>query len=454
MSQDREPLETRVLESSLGGAEVSLRVEILSGPQKGQFHPVASDRPFIVGTSPEASLSLDDDTVSRLHLELARTEGKVRARDLGSTNGSFHEGAQFTELELPVGAVIRVGQTELRVIADAEDVSFPPSDAHRFGGLLGRSLEMRRVFAVLERAAQTDATVLITGETGTGKEVVAESLHQASRRAEGPLVVVDCSSIPAQLIESELFGHVRGAFTSAIADRQGAFRDAHGGTIFLDELGELPVELQPRLLRVLETRSVKPVGSNTPVEVDVRVVAATNRNLEAMVRERRFRSDLYFRLAVIRVALPPLRDRRDDIPLLARHFAAQLSSPDRALTIRPQMMAALISHHWPGNVRELRNVIHQAVSLSSESLSLALALSAERPTEPTEGWLGFEPYFDLPFREARKGATLAFELAYVKHRIAACQGNLSQAAREMGLHRNMVRRILNRERDGDEEVEE
>lgn len=448
--------ETRILESSLDGAEVGLRVEVLSGPRKGELHDIPRDRPFIIGSSPEASLPLEDDTVSRFHLELVSGELSVRARDLGSTNGSFHQDARFRELELFPGAALRVGQTELRIRADAEQASLPPSEATAFGGMLGRSLEMRRVFALLERAAQTDATVLVTGETGTGKEVVAEVLHQASRRRDKPLVVVDCSAIPAPLVESELFGHVRGAYTHAVSDRLGAFREADGGTVFLDELGELPLELQPRLLRVLETQTVKPVGSNTYHPVDVRIVAATNRNLVEMVRQRRFRSDLYFRLAVIRVSLPPLRDRREDIPLLARHFARALSPSGRTLTIRPEAMAALISHDWPGNVRELRNVLQQAVSLSAESLSLALELSGGRAAgEPGAfGMLGFEPFFDLPFREARKEATAAFELAYVKHRIARADGNLSAAARDMGLHRNMVRRILNRERGEPDEVED
>ena len=441
--QIRAGVETQALEATHEGTQFSLRVEVLSGPQKGQVHPLSGERPFIVGTSPEASLVLSDDTVSRLHLELSRTGAKVRARDLGSTNGCFHQGAQFGVLELPVGAVIRLGRTELWLRASDDSESLPPSDATCFGNLVGRSLAMRRVFAVLERASRTDATVLVTGETGTGKEVVAESLHRASARANGPLVVVDCSSMPAQLIESELFGHIRGAFTSAVSDRRGAFREADGGTIFLDELGELPIELQPRLLRVLETRTVKPVGSNEAIPINVRVVAATNRNLEQMVRERRFRSDLYFRLAVIRVALPALRERREDIPMLARHFAAQLSPDGPAARIGPKTVAALISSPWPGNVRELRNVIQQAVSLSSETLSLYAACARADQTQAT---LGFEPYFDLPFREARKGATMAFELAYIKRRIDDCRGNLSQAAREMGLHRNMVRRILNRER--------
>ncbi|MEM7676037.1 MAG: sigma 54-interacting transcriptional regulator, partial [Myxococcota bacterium] len=206
-----EGFETRVLEGTLDGAQVSLQVEVLSGPEKGQLHPVYSDRPFIIGTSAEASLVLTDDTVSRLHLELVRVGAKVRARDLKSTNGSFHQSAQFTELELPVGSIVRVGQTELRFLAKDDEASIPLSDENKFGDLLGRSIEMRKVFALLERASQTDATVLVTGETGTGKEVVAESLHKMSKRAEGPFVVVDCSAMPSQLIESELFGHLKGA---------------------------------------------------------------------------------------------------------------------------------------------------------------------------------------------------------------------------------------------------
>ncbi len=450
MAADEPPV-TTVLESSLDGAEAGLLVEVLGGPATGRAYPIPSDRPFIVGSSPEASLPIDDDTVSRLHLEL-RSHGRwVRARDLGSTNGSFHEESRFRELDLYPGAVFRVGRTELRLLAASEPSPLPPSESTAFGAMLGRSVAMRRVFAVLERAARTDATVLVTGETGTGKEVVAESLHQASFRRDRKLVVVDCSAIPANLIESELFGHVRGAFTHAESDRLGAFREADGGTIFLDELGELPLELQPRLLRVLETQRVKPVGSDQQHPIDVRVVAATHRDLEGLIRERKFRSDLYFRLAVVRVHIPPLRERRADIPLLARHFAETLSPEGRPLRLNPDSMAALIAHAWPGNVRELRNVIQQAVALRSERLSLARSL-AFAPAEGEPVALGFEPFYDLAFREARQAATAAFELAYVKERIQRANGNMSEAAREMGLHRNMVRRILNRELGEEEEV--
>lgn len=440
--------ETRALDAHDDPRAQGLFVEVLSGPERGRIQEAPCNRPFVVGTHPEASLVLTDDTVSRMHLELVSLGPRILARDLGSTNGCVHEGAQFTELEVPLGAVIRIGETELRLRAEADAVSLPPSEAECFGALRGRSLRMRQVFALLERASRSDVTVLVTGETGTGKEVVAQSLHSASPRAHRPLVVVDCSAMPAQLIESELFGHVQGAFTGAVSDRLGAFREADGGTVFLDELGELPVELQPRLLRVLETRTVKPIGSNEAIPVDVRVVAATNRNLEDMVRSRRFRSDLFFRLAVIRVPLPALRDRREDIPLLARFFADKYAPEERPLRIRPQTMAALISNPWPGNVRELRNVIEQAATLSSRNLSLVADLARNQAGEP-EIPLGFEPYFDLPFKEARQNASYAFEKAYAERRIYDCGGNLTQAAREMGLHRNMVRRILNRRPSSD-----
>ena len=442
--------ETRLLDDEFASGDTPLFIKILSGAQKGEMHALPHGRPFILGSSPEASLPIEDDAVSRLHLELMWDGQDVRAKDLGSTNGSTFEGTRFQALTLTAGAVIRIGETELMVIADQDVEPLPPSEATAFGPVLGRSRKMRNVFAILERAAKGDSTVLVTGETGTGKEVVAEAIHRESARADSPFVVVDCASIPANLIESELFGHVKGAYTHAMTDRTGAFVQADGGTIFLDEVGELPVDLQPRLLRVLETQTVKPVGSNAFRKVDVRIVAATNRDLEDMVRARRFRSDLFFRLAVIRVMLPPLRERLEDVPLLARHFAERYSEGGRKLAFTRDVVAGLISHHWPGNVRELRNVIHQAVSLSTESLSLALKLaqdpgsSSGRAAAP----VGFELYYDLPFRDARKEATAAFELAYLKHRVAECDGNVSEAAKQVGLHRNMVHRILAREKGG------
>jgi two-component system nitrogen regulation response regulator GlnG len=437
---------TRALTDALDGAEAGWELVILDGPQAGHREALNSSRPLVLGSSPEATVPLTDSAVSRRHLELTVSGGRVRAKDLGSTNGSHLAGHRFQEAELGPGSVVRLGETHVQLLVRGMQDALPPSRADRFGPFLGKSYAARSVFAVLERAARTDATVLITGETGTGKEVVAQALHEASRRREGPFVVVDCAALPAALVESELFGHVKGAFTGAHADRLGAFRSAHRGTLFLDELGELPVDLQTRLLRALETQTVKPVGSNGYVPVDVRVVAATHRDLEGQVRARRFRADLFFRLAVIRVHLPPLRERREDIPLLARHFAA-LEAGTR-VQLGPDALGHLMSHDWPGNVRELRNVIRQAAALSPEALTLAAALqaappeaAAPRPPAPDT----FDAYFDLPFREARRAITAAFELAYARHVVAAADGNVSEAAKRAGLHRNMVHRILARD---------
>lgn len=306
--------------SALEGAEVVLLIRVLNGTLKGSEALILDEEPFTIGAGFDVTLRLPDPSVSRRHVELVNRGGVVQARDLDSTNGCYFEGTRFSRLELAPGAVFRIGETELQIVAPQTADPLPPSEQTRFGRLLGKSRKMRAIFAVLERAARTDATVLITGETGTGKEVVAEEIHNASNRHERPFVVVDCASIPPNLIGSELFGHKRGAFTNALSDRVGAFEAANGGTIFLDELGELPASQQAHLLRVLETRHIKPVGANEFEAVDVRVIAATNRPLEDDVQSKRFRNDLYFRLAVVQVNLPPLRDRREDIPTLAQAF--------------------------------------------------------------------------------------------------------------------------------------
>jgi transcriptional regulator with GAF, ATPase, and Fis domain len=461
---------TQVLANTVQGAQGVLLIRILTGPMRGNEAIILGSQPFIIGSSFDATLRLPDPSVSRRHIELTNIGGRVRAKDLASTNGSFFEGSRFSELDLGPGAVIKIGETELQLIAPERSDPILPSEEESFGPLLGKSRKMREVFAVLERAAKNEATVLVTGETGTGKEVVAEAIHRESARREKPFVVVDCASIPANLIESELFGHVKGAYTNAVSDRAGAFETANGGTIFLDEIGEMPAALQPRLLRALETRTIKRVGANEFRPVDVRVIAATNRNLEEEVRESRFRVDLYFRLAVIRVGLPPLRSRRDDVPMLAQHFLDEL--PPRAggprLELSPEILGALSSYDWPGNVRELRNVIQQAASLSSEGLSLALRLRATTPqigssTEPeveafdasaSKGGFhrelqvgddaSFAPFLDLPYKEARRLALEAFELVYARHVVKTAGGNVSKAAEAAQVHRNVLHRILAR----------
>ena len=462
MNDERSDRQTRIIPayrptSELKGAEGVLLIRVLTGKLKEQEAILLGDQPFTIGAGFDVTLRLPDPSVSRRHIELVNIGGIVQARDLDSTNGCYYEGSRFSRLELGPGAVFRIGETELQIVSPQQADPLPPSERTNFGRLLGKSRKMRTVFAVLERAAATEATVLITGETGTGKEVVAEEIHKASRRSSRPFVVVDCASIPANLIGSELFGHVRGAFTHATSDRQGAFEAANGGTIFLDELGELPASQQAHLLRVLETREIKPVGANDFKPVDVRVIAATNRSLEREVQNRRFRSDLYFRLAVVRVILPPLRERREDIPDLARAFLERHGSGSNPnLRLTPDVLSALRSYDWPGNVRELRNVIEQAASLSSEGLSLALRLKAPPADAPRGSALDAmgiargPALFALPYKEARREALAAFELAYAQHAVEVSGGNITRAAEHAQVHRNVLHRILARAKKAEE----
>ncbi|MFO0674876.1 MAG: sigma-54-dependent Fis family transcriptional regulator [Polyangiaceae bacterium] len=278
---------------------------VVDGPSRGKRATVKKGVAKI-GSSEACDLALDDRAVSRLHFEIALGARALKLRDLGSTNGTWVKGLRIVEAEIPAGTMVELGGSAVRIERDGDALPMPLASAREsFGALLGKSVAMRQVYAVLERVAPSDATVLLRGETGTGKEVAARSIHDASPRKTGPFVAVDCGAIPENLFESELFGHAKGAFTGANADRPGVFEEASGGTLFLDEIGELPASLQPKLLRALETRTVRRVGTNVERPVDVRVVAATNRPLEQAVNEGTFREDLYYRLCVVEVALPP-----------------------------------------------------------------------------------------------------------------------------------------------------
>ncbi len=301
-----------------------------------------------IGQEPSNDVVLTDKTISRFHCEIVIDGGAARVRDLESRNGTWVNGTRVVEAHLADGAELRVGRTLLRIAFGDERVAQPLSEKSELGPLVGRSLAMRSAFALLELAAPSDATVLLE-ETGTGKEGAAEALHLGSPRRDKPLVVVDCSAIPANLIESELFGHEKGAFTGATSRQVGAFEEADGGTVLLDEVGELPLDLQPKLLRVLERREIKPVGSPRRRPLDVRVIAATHRDLRAGVNNHTYRADLYFRLSVVRITLPPLRDRPDDIPLLAERILQRLAAPPQVLAqlLAPEFLAALQRHSWP-----------------------------------------------------------------------------------------------------------
>ncbi|HEX7600385.1 MAG TPA: sigma 54-interacting transcriptional regulator, partial [Polyangiaceae bacterium] len=348
MTRDDGPIETRAATPSLGAGS-GLVLTVLSGARKGYARPLG-DR-CSIGKAPENDLVLSDDTVSRKHCELVREGSSVRVRDLESTNGVRVDGTRVKDAVLSPGAILKVGEVEIAVRPAEKRQDILPSEKSSFGPALGQSLAMRTIFGVLERIAPTEATVLLMGETGTGKDVLARAIVEHSSRKNGPFVVVDCGAVSYSLLESELFGHERGAFTGAVASRQGAFELADGGTLFLDEIGELPLDVQPKLLRVLETREFRRVGGNKPLKTDVRVIAATKRDLEREVRAGKFREDLYFRLAVVPLTVPPLRTRREDIPVLARSVLAAAAQGQEPLPITDDALSALSAHDWPGNVR-------------------------------------------------------------------------------------------------------
>lgn len=440
-----------------------VKLVVLDGEHAGKAFEVAKSRVY-VGRARVNDIAIEDSSISGTHFELRAEEDGFLLRDLGSTNGTRLGGCRVREAWLEPEVTFRAGHTTFKLSTMGEEVEIPLSKEEHFGGVIGRSVAMREVFATLGKVAPSELTCLIEGETGTGKERVARAIHDESRRKSKPYVVLDCSSIPRDLMESYVFGHEKGAFTGAVAQRTGAFEQANGGTLFLDEIGELDISLQPKLLRVLENREFKRVGGAKTVRADCRVLAATNRDLRAMVNEGTFREDLYFRLSIVNVLLPPLRERRDDIPLLVEHFLKQVweSRPDRPqLRLTASAMDMLFSYEWPGNVRELRNVIVRAANLSTGSaieredlqiggsglLSAGLSPSGMFPiaTTPREGHAaehGFKIDISEPFKDAKQELVERFEIAYLERLMEAYEGNISQASSATGLTRYHLRELL------------
>ncbi|RMH40164.1 MAG: FHA domain-containing protein [Deltaproteobacteria bacterium] len=424
-----------------------------------------------IGGMKDNDVVLPDETVSRYHCKIIQEETGYVLVDLHSTNGTFINKVRIREAFLRPGCTISCGQTQIKFNAVDEAVEIRPSRKDHCGDLIGANPKMRELYSIIEKIAPTNTTVVIEGETGTGKEVVAQSIHKLSSRAGGPLIVVDCGAVPPNLIESELFGHEKGSFTGATMTRQGLFEMADGGTLFLDELGELPLDLQPKLLRALEQREIRRVGSAKPIRVDVRIIAATNRSLEEEVRSGRFRQDLFYRLSVVRLKLPALRERADDIALLVNHFLSNhkynldADGNPRVRGLSRRAAEALRAYHWPGNVRELVNVVERAVSFcDGDTIDIgdlpehvrdaatggaapargraATASDVDRvpvyPPRPPEELVSG----DIKFKDAKERWVSSFERDYILSLLRRNNGNISHAAREADIDRKYFRKLM------------
>ncbi len=418
------------------------RLQVTAGPHEGRA--LVSDKERLrCGAHASNDLVLAEDrAVSRHHFELITTERGRLLVDLNSTNGTVLGGRRIERAYLSPGAQVRAGSSTLTFTPIDEEVSLEPDRDGELCGLVGQSQSIQQLRDDILRVADLAVPVLIRGETGTGKELVARAIHELSGRKKGPLVVLDCGAIPPHLIESELFGHEKGAFTGAVAERPGAFERAHGGTIFLDELGELRLDLQPKLLRVLENHEVRRVGGNDTLTVDCRVIAATNRDLVKEIAAGHFREDLFFRLSVIHLQLPPLRERREDIPLILSRALADpevLARHGKKL-ISPEALALLMAYPWPGNVRELVNVLSHVLAFSEGEQVLPEHLPERVQGQARELPLPFNEH--LTFKDAKEQLLEDFEREYVTRVLSRCEGNLSRAARESGLHRKSIERLV------------
>jgi DNA-binding NtrC family response regulator len=360
-------------------------------------------------------------------------------RDLGSRNGSYINEVRIEHARVPQEGKLRLGSTMVRVRYELEPVSLELWSGERFGKLVGRSALMRQLFARLAKIAPTESSVLIHGETGTGKELVARSIHDASPRAGGPFIVVDCAALPDNLIEAELFGHAKGAFTGAATSRMGAIEAADGGTVFLDEIGELPLSVQPKLLRALESREVRPVGESHHKRVDVRFVSATHRDLLRMVNAGAFREDLYFRLAVLIVRIAPLRERVEDIALLAHHLTPASA---RGLARDDKLVSELEARPWLGNVRELRNFLERAHALGADE-ALAMTPTAEAAEPDNDAPRRRVPIsFEAPYKEVRERWLDYLEREYFRELVERHGRNINEAASAAGVDRTYVYRLI------------
>ncbi len=450
---------------------ISLRkcvLAVIEGPSPKIKYDLSKKKVTRIGKKNDNDIVINDKTVSRVHMEIEAADDSYLLRDLNSTNGTIINDIKVKEGFLSPGDVITVGNTKIEFQAFNERVQMEPSKNNFFGEMVGKSRKMRQIFGILERISPSLATVIIEGETGTGKELVARAIHDNSPRKDKPFVVFDCSAVAPNLIESELFGHVKGSFTGAIKDRKGAFELAHGGTIFLDEIGELTIDLQPKLLRALESREIKKVGSTQAVNLDVRVVCATNRDLKDEVEKGTFREDLYYRLSVVKIQIPPLRERPEDIPLIIEkillnaRFNKKSDGSFYAARVEDDAIKILQRYQWPGNVRELNNILERAVSFSENGIISGshLQFIFNESTQDEEATVRTTSMIDnnLPFKEAKQKIVESFEKDYLEDLLKKNKNNVSKAAREAKIDRKHLRNLLVKygilEPTGDEEEPE
>jgi DNA-binding NtrC family response regulator len=433
---------------------------VVTLPDRRVIEAALELRPLVIGTSSDCDLMVADPRISRRHCELRITERGIALRDLGSKNGTLIRGVPILEALLPPSVPVSLGGSELVLLPPGAPTVLPLSLRTRFGDAIGHSLTMRALFAKLERAAPSDETVLLLGASGTGKEVLARAIHANSLRHEGPFVVVDCGAVAPNLVEAELFGHVRGAFTGAVAPSPGLLELANGGTLFIDEVGELPLELQPKLLRALESRQVRRLGATDYKAFNARVIAATHRSLRAEIAEGAFREDLYYRLAVVELHVPALRERKEDIAPLVEGFLAAREPPRGLADLPPSTLALLQGHDWPGNVRELRNTVARmmlfpelvaeligsappgsadGVAAGDPARAVQMAKSSEDAEEERLGRL-----LQLKLPEAREAVLEQLERSYVAIKLRQHGGNVSRAADAMGISRQLVHRLIDR----------
>lgn len=418
------PNATRVLSFNAAKRRLSTeRIEILvNSPDQGPTKKRIAKSEVTIGHHASSDVAVADPYVSRRHCKLVVSSGQTRLFDLGSTNGTYVSDARITQIAMPMQGKFRIGRSlvNYRVVTEVEEIE--PSKSTKLGSMVGTSRQMREIFALIERVAPSNTTILIMGESGTGKELVARELHLQSLRSKNSFIAANCAAIPANLIESQLFGHERGAFTGAMERMTGLFEQAKDGTLFLDEIGEMPIDLQSRLLRVLEDKSIKRVGGQEEIPVDFRLICATNRDLETLVKQGKFREDLLFRIFVVPIIVPPLKNRPEDIRLLAKHFAKELAAEGRTIVFSDESIARLVKHQWPGNVRELKNVIERTLLFTNHDLIEKNDLLLTN--------------FDL--RDEEKNNLKDQERSYIVEALKSCRGNLSHTADKLGIARTTL----------------